>query len=574
MRERETKPDASLLQELRNLRARVAQLEAREAECRRARESLERQSAYLEALHETALGLIRRLETQELLEAIIRRAGGLVGTEHGYIYLLDDSEETLTVRIGVGAFRGCVGHSVRKGEGLAGRVWEQKKTLAVEDYRRWPGRIPCPEYDPIRAIVGVPLYSDSRVSGVIALAYLEEGRRFSEPEIGVLERFAELASVTLENARLWKELRQAEERYRSLFDHVPVGLYRTTPDGRFLDANPALVEMSGCPDRESLLRHHVQEFYVNPEDRRRWQELMEREGVVRDFEARIRRRDGKIFWIKDSARAIRDGQGRVICYEGEIEDITERKRLEEAKRRLAQRTLQAQEQERLHLARELHDTLGQLLTALKMDAEWIAKQADRPEAVRRLAEDLCRRLDEAMEAVRSLSRGLRPAMLDDWGLGPALEALVEEFRAQTPEIRWDVVLEGPLEELPRETATTLYRIAQEALTNAVRHAQARSVRLELRMEDGQAVLRVEDDGRGIPEEALRSPDSLGIIGMRERAALVDGKLRVEARRPQGTRVLAEIPYPRVARASHLNPRPPSPSGSGSRSERESTTGRR
>lgn len=533
---------AQLLQEIQILREQVRQLEAAEAECRRVQESLARQSAYLEALHETALGLIRRLDTEELLEAIVRRAGALVGTEHGYIYLRDALQDTLTVRIGTGAFRSCVGHSVRRGEGLAGRVWQLEKPIAVEDYRHWAGRVNRPEYDSIRAIVGVPLYSDSQVIGVIALGYLEESRRFSEPEIDVLERFAELASVTLENARLWKELRQAEERYRSLFDHVPVGLYRTTPDGRFLDVNPALVEMSGYPDRESLLKRHVQEFYVHPEDRRRWQELMEQEGVVRDFEVQVRRRDGKVLWIKDSARAIRDEQGQVICYEGEIEDITERKRLEEAKRRLAQRTLEAQEQERLHLARELHDTLGQLLTALKMDAEWIAKRAEHPEEARRMAQELCRRLDEAMEAIRSLSRGLRPAILDDWGLGPALEALVEEFLGQAGgSLRWDVVLEGPLERLPRETAMALYRIAQEALTNVVRHAQARSVRVELRVGKRQVVLSVEDDGRGIPRGVLTSPDALGLIGMRERAALLGGTLHVEPRPPQGTRVVAEIP---------------------------------
>ena len=530
----------SLLRELRRLQERVRDLETAEARCRRAQEVLERQRAYLEALHETALGLIRRRDVQELLTAIVRRAGVLVGTEHGYVYLRD-GEEKLTVRIGTGVFRGCVGHSVRRGEGLAGRVWERRRPLVVDDYRHWSGRVDRPDYDAIRAIVGVPLLSDSEVVGVIALAHLEAERRFAPAEVEVLERFAELASVALENARLWEELRRAEERYRSLFTHVPVGLYRTTPDGRFVDANPALVEMAGYPSREALLDRRVQEFYVDPEDRRRWQALMEREGVVRDFEVRVRVRGGEIRWMKDSARAVCDERGRVLYYEGEIEDITERKRLEEAQRNLAQRTLEAQEQERLHLARELHDTLGQLLTALKMDAEWIAKRAERPQEVKDLAQGLCRRLDEAMETVRSLSRGLRPVLLDAWGLGPALETLVGEFQGQAPDLRWDVRMEGPLEAIPREAATVLYRIAQEALTNVLRHAEARSVRVRLCVSGDEAVLCVEDDGRGIPPEALRSSDALGLIGMRERAALVGGTLRIEPLRPRGTRVRVEIP---------------------------------
>ncbi|GEM_PF-6735318 len=547
---KETRGSADLQAELEALRSRMAELSAAESECRQAREALEQQSAYLEALHETALGLLRRREGPELLEAIVLRAGALVGTEHGYVYLKDaggsEEEETMTVRIGTGIFRRCVGLRLRKGEGLAGQVWARGAPVVVDSYAHWSGRLPNPEYDALGAVVGLPLRAaDAEVLGVLALAHLDPDLRFHPTEVRALERFAELASVALDNARLWEELRRAEERYRGLFDRVPVGLYRTTADGRFLDANPALVEIFGFPDRASLLRCRVQELYVNPEDRDRWKSLLEREGVVRNFEVRLRRLDGREIWVRDSARIVSGEREQGICYEGRIEDITEQKRWEEVKRRVAQRILEAQEQERLHLARELHDTLGQLLTALKMDAEWIARRAHRLSEARELARELCQRLDRAMESVRALSRGLRPAMLD-WGLGPALEALVEEMKEQSGSQGdgprgWNLTLRGPLEELPRETALALYRIAQEALTNVLRHAQARCVQVTLAVTDGQATLRVEDDGRGIPEEALNSPYALGIVGMRERAELLGGTLRVERRRPRGTSVLAEIP---------------------------------
>ncbi len=124
-------------------------------------------------------------------------------------------------------------------------------------------------------------------------------------------------------------LRESEERFRSLFEGVPVGLYRTTPGGQIVDANPALVHMLGYPNREALLTINAAELYVDAEERRRWQALMERKGVVRNLEVQLRRRDGTIIWVEDNARAIRDADGRVLYYEGSLDDITEHKRMEE-----------------------------------------------------------------------------------------------------------------------------------------------------------------------------------------------------------------------------------------------------
>jgi PAS domain S-box-containing protein len=125
------------------------------------------------------------------------------------------------------------------------------------------------------------------------------------------------------------ELRRSEERYRTLFDGNPVGLYRTTPAGQFLDANAAMVHMLGYPSREDLLASNPASFYVAPEDRRRWQVLMEQEGVVRDFEARFCRYDGQVIWVNDTARAVKDEAGQVVYYEGSLEDITERLQAED-----------------------------------------------------------------------------------------------------------------------------------------------------------------------------------------------------------------------------------------------------
>lgn len=123
--------------------------------------------------------------------------------------------------------------------------------------------------------------------------------------------------------------RDSESRFRSLFDNVPFALYRTLPGGKLVEGNPALAQLLGYPDRSALLQAQAIDLYVDPHDRQRWKELMEWEGIVANFETQLRRRDGRIIWVRDSARAIRDDQGVIAWYEGALEDITDRRRAEE-----------------------------------------------------------------------------------------------------------------------------------------------------------------------------------------------------------------------------------------------------
>jgi PAS domain S-box-containing protein len=145
-----------------------------------------------------------------------------------------------------------------------------------------------------------------------------------------------------ERRRAEEALQESEERHRSLFERVPVGLYRTTPQGEILDVNPALVQMLGYPNRETMLAVNTADGYANPEDRARWQALVDREGIVSDFEAPWRRYDGRVIWVRESARAAREADGRVLYYEGAVEDITERKQAEEALRE-SKRQLESRE---------------------------------------------------------------------------------------------------------------------------------------------------------------------------------------------------------------------------------------
>jgi len=183
-------------------------------ERKRMEESLHRQKEYLAALHETALGLINRLTLQDLLQALISRAGQLLGTTHGFIHLVDPDRQVLDCRVGTGIFVGLSGAALKPGQGLSGKVWETGQSLLIEDYQDWDGRTAVPglDFQAIRMIMGVPLKSGSQVTGVLGLAYHREtGQTFGEEEKALLEGFGELASLALDNARLYAEAREARE---------------------------------------------------------------------------------------------------------------------------------------------------------------------------------------------------------------------------------------------------------------------------------------------------------------------------------------------------------------------------
>lgn len=211
-------------------------------------------------------------------------------------------------------------------------------------------------------------------------------------------------------------------------------------------------------------------------------------------------------------------------------------RLESARHEAARTALAAQEAERLRIAQELHDEIGQTLTAVTIQAERAADGDPElaSQALRRVADAVRESLDE----VRRIARELRPEALDDLGLVNALIALCSRVDAQDgPRVRRE--LQGKLPSLSPDVELVVYRVAQEGLTNALRHADARSASVSLKADAETVTLRVADDGKGMP--AQLPGDTAGIAGMRERALLVGGRLSIESRPEQGTEVRLTIP---------------------------------
>ena len=309
---------------------------------RRAEKQLRRQSAELDGINKVLLETLTCESEEEVARMCLATAEELTGSQFGFIWEVNQAGRCDTIAISNPGWEACTileteavlmlrNMEIR---GIRGRVIKEGRSMIFNDPASHPNWVGPPEgHPPITCFLGVPLKQAGRTIGIIGLANKESGYDLADQQaIGNLS-VAFVEALNLKRAEVG--LQESEERYRSLFEDIPVGLYRTTPGGRILDANPALAEMLGYPDRDSLLEVNAADAYVNAEDRRRWQTMMEGEGVVQGFEVQLRRCDGTIIWGRDNARAIRDSLGRVLYYEGAVKDITESKMAQEALRQRA-----------------------------------------------------------------------------------------------------------------------------------------------------------------------------------------------------------------------------------------------
>lgn len=250
------------------------------------------------------------------------------------------------------------------------------------------------------------------------------------------------------------------------------------------------------------------------------------------------RKDGGEFPIEASISQLQTPEGKV--YTVILRDVTERVRAREELASFASESTGVREQEKSRIARELHDELAQSLTALKMDSIWLRDHVPAGDAAaqEKLSQMLAM-LDTAVASVRRIAADLRPLVLDDLGLVAAIEWAVQNFSQRTGvpcELQVDEALD-----LREPYATGVFRIVQESLANVAKHARATRVAVELRPVGEQLLVRVQDDGIGFRTTAPRKPQSLGLVGLRERAQLLHGEVKVESTPGAGTRVEARIP---------------------------------
>jgi PAS domain S-box-containing protein len=352
---------------------------------------------------------------------------------------------------------------------------------------------------------------------------------------------------------LEEQLASVERRMRAIFELSPTAIW-ICEDDLLVYANRSAQRLFGVASVQSLLGRHVWSLLdsaVHASLRDEVERTLAGQTEGATVSGRLTRPDGQQREIEIAIAALPDHGHRTV--QMVVSDVTESRRasleLERSRRglrELSASVVEAREEERRRIARELHDELGQRLTALKIDLSNLARQAPLSDDDPRVA-DMQAMLDETLASVRRIASDLRPLMLDDLGLTAAIEWLAREasHRMGTP-----VHVRMPVTEpqVDQRVAIALYRMVQEALTNVARHAQAHTVEIELHAGERRLTLTVADDGIGLSEQALAREGSFGLLGLRERAQSLGGQLLVEARPGGGTRLVARVPtHPAPAR---------------------------
>jgi PAS domain S-box-containing protein len=319
---------------------------------------------HLQLLYDLSYPVITILGPREVASHALNKLCNAFQAVKGYVYMLQPGTDRLACLAAFGAealaHKAAAGPiDLRLGEGIVGWVAMTRQAAVVGDVRQDSRWITVPEFDDdIRSTVCLPLILGDELLGTLNLNS-DRLDAFHPYQLPLLMTAAVPIATALKTARDVEALRESEARYHSLVDEIPVGLYRTTPDGQVLNVNPALVQMLGFPDREALMTADVGERYIYPEDRQRWQAILERDGIVRQFEYQARRCDGSALWVRDSARAVRNAAGRTLYYDGIMEDVTRQRHLEDQLR-------QAQKMEAIgQLAGGVAHDFNNLLTVIQ-----------------------------------------------------------------------------------------------------------------------------------------------------------------------------------------------------------------
>jgi PAS domain S-box-containing protein len=393
-------------------------------------------------------------------------------------------------------------------------------------------------------------------------------------------------------------LRESERRFREMIDALPAAIYTTDAEGRLTHFNPAAIEFSGRVPELGSDHWCVTWKLFNadgsplPHDQCPMAIALKGGRIPRGVETMLERPDGTRVWFAPYPTPLRDSEGRIVGGINMLVDITERKNAERAQRRmdalralnrklkreilrrqavekslkqseqqqsqlleqsrhmqdqlrnLSRRVLHSQEEERKRISRELHDVIAQTLTSINVRLAILREEA--LSNTKGLDESIARTqqlVEDSVNIVHRFARELRPPVLDDLGLIPALRTFMKTLTKET-RIRVSLSAFAEVEKVNSDKRTVLYRVAQEALTNIARHAQARRAEVKIEKLDGAVCMTIKDDGKGFQTERVlhvKKNRRLGLVGMKERLEMAGGNFTVTSGPGKGTNVVAQIP---------------------------------
>jgi signal transduction histidine kinase len=535
----------------------------------------------LRALFDAGLAVSSELSLEALLRRLVAAAAGLTGARYAALGVIDASGSELEQFITHGIDDGLrveIG-ALPRGRGILGVLIREAQPLRLHDLAEDPRSVGFPPgHPPMRSFLGVPIMLRGVAYGNLYLTEKQGGEDFSDEDAEIVTLLAGQAAVAIENARLYEASARWSRQLQSL-EEVGNALATETDLDRLLDLVVrrlrelvgarvvALALPSGGNDlrfaavagveallgttisrsesksgavlerrRSERIDSVIDDPEVNREVTRRagartgmWVPLVARDQVIGVLE--IHDKDGPDARFSDDDLRLAETFAARAAVAVELS--------QRVARDAVRRVVQAQEAERSRLARELHDETGQALTSILLGLKPLEEAlADHP--ARAALAELREHVVGALQDVRRLAVELRPAVLDDFGLVPALERLTDAFAEQS-DVRVDFHSALGELRLSSEVETTLYRVVQESLTNIVKHASAHSVSVSIARRGPTVAAVIEDDGAGFDQRAVRE-DGVGLLGMRERLSFVDGRLEIESRPGAGTTIVAEVPF--------------------------------
>jgi len=535
----------------------------------------------MRALVKTGVAITSELSLDALLQRLVEAASELTGARYAALGVIDRSGSELErfLTTGIDTETHAAIGELPRGRGILGVLIREHAPLRLHNLGDDPRSVGFPpNHPPMGTFLGVPIHLRGVAYGNLYLTEKAGGEDFTDEDQELVELLASQAAVAIENARLYEAATGWSKQLESL-NEVGNALATETDLDRLLDLVARRL-------RELLDARLVTVLLPSGDDQLRFAAVAGDRGELTGATiTRSTSKSGRVLERRQSERvdSVLDDpdvdheamrligastglwvpllvRGRAIGVLAAHDKLGADVRFTDTDLRLAEtfaaraalavdlseriardslrRVVEGQELERRRLARELHDETGQALTSILLGLKALEERSKDP-ASRAATEELRELVVSTLRDVRRLAVELRPSALDDFGLVAALERLAESFAEQTG-ISVDFQTALADERLPEEVETALYRIVQESLTNVVKHAQARRVSILLARNDGAVKAVVEDDGQGF-DPAEQTDDGYGLMGMRERLALLGGRLEVESGHDGGTTIAAEVP---------------------------------
>jgi signal transduction histidine kinase len=531
-------------------------------------------------LLDAGIALTSELSLDALLQSLVETAADLTGARYAALGVIDPTGRELErfITTGVDAETHAAIGDLPRGRGILGVLISEAEPLRLHEIADDPRSVGFPpNHPPMKTFLGVPVLLRGMAYGNLYLTEKRGGGDFTVEDEEIVTLLAGQAAVAIENARLFESAKRWSEQLEAL---IEVGNALATEIEL-----PRMLELVASRLRETLRARFVVILLVTPDG------ALHVETVAGDVDASLlgtsvavegskagkaleRRRGERVDSVLEDPESDRDltrklgmlaalyapmivrGQpiGLMIVGDKLVPDrrfSTEDLRLAETfasraavaadqgrqiQRNVFRRVVGAQEEERRRLARELHDETGQALTSILLGLK--ALEDSQGEDLSKGVADVRELVVQTLQDVRRLAVELRPKALDDFGLEPALERLAMGFSEQTGiEVELETRVGG---RLPNDVETVLYRIVQEALTNVVKHSRAGRVSILVTRKNGSVAAVIEDDGKGFDPASTRD-NGVGLIGMRERIALLEGRFSIESREGAGTTLAVEVP---------------------------------